>query len=57
MSDDPIVKALQLVHAEQVSQRDRIGRVQEQLSRVERTLMKIEVQLTLTTKVYTDDDG
>ncbi len=57
MSEDPIVKALQLVHAEQVAQRERVGRLQEQLSRVERTLMKIEVQLTLTAKVYTDDDG
>ena len=57
MSEDPIVKALQLVHAEQVAQRERVGRLLEQLSRVERTLMKIEVQLTLTAKVYTDDDG
>ena len=57
MHDDPIVRALQLIHSEQVAQRDRLGRLQDQVARVERTLMKIEVGLTLTTKVYTDEDG
>ncbi len=57
MHDDPIIQALQLIHAEQVSQRDRLGRLQDQLSRIERTLLDVQVKLTLTSKVYPDDNG
>ncbi len=56
-TDDPVAQALQLIHAEQIAQREQILRLGDQMGKMHLLLMRIEMKLTLTAKVYPDDQG